>query len=114
MTYGQVAALISAPAGIDPLSYRRIRARWVGYALADCPDDVPWQRVVNQKGAASRRSSGGHHLQAALLEAEGTAMKGPDLVDLERAQWHPGEELFRRLGDIKTPDAGSSEKDPRP
>lgn len=114
MTYGQVAALISTPVGIDPLAYRRIRARWVGYALSNCPEDVPWQRVINQKGEASRRTSGGHRLQDALLEAEGTAMKGPGLVDLAEAQWHPDEEFPHSTHDNKSPSESSNEKESRP
>ena len=43
MTYGQIATVIEA----------RLSARAVGWALHGCPDDVPWQRVVNASGGCS-------------------------------------------------------------
>ncbi|MGA9531908.1 MAG: MGMT family protein [Anaerolineales bacterium] len=91
MTYGQVAALIPEPSFIDSIAYRRIRARWVGYALAACPEDVPWQRVINQQGKPSLRESGGHLAQAALLAAEGTPTRPNGTIDLEAAGWTPGD-----------------------
>ncbi len=42
-TYGDVAQLIGP--GCD--------ARLVGYAMANCPDDAPWQRVINSQGKIS-------------------------------------------------------------
>ena len=38
-TYGQVAALIPPPPGIDPEEYAAHRARWAGNAMAACPPD---------------------------------------------------------------------------
>lgn len=89
MAYGDIARLIPTPASIDPLAYRRIRARWVGYALAKCPSDVPWQRVVNQGGRISERGGGSHHLQLALLNEERPPWKTDQQVDMTRASWHP-------------------------
>jgi methylated-DNA-protein-cysteine methyltransferase-like protein len=97
MTYGQVAGCIPEPSFIDSLAYRRIRARWVGYALAACPDDVPWQRVINQRGEPSQRQSGGHLAQSALLAAEGTPTRPDGSIDLESAGWTPGELSWDRL-----------------
>jgi methylated-DNA-protein-cysteine methyltransferase-like protein len=91
MTYGQIASLIPAPKSIDPIAYKRIRARWVGYALADCPLDVPWQRVVNQQGQASPRAGGGHNLQLELLKAEGVPLRDKRTVDLPTARWRFGQ-----------------------
>lgn len=87
MTYGGIAALIPAPSSLDPLAYRRIRARWVGYALANCPDDIPWQRVINSSGKPSQRASGGHLPQAELLAQEGVPFSEPGVVDLGKAAW---------------------------
>ncbi|MGH2621369.1 MAG: MGMT family protein, partial [Anaerolineales bacterium] len=42
MTYGGIAALIPPPPGTNWTGYARVRARWVGYAMAECPEDVPW------------------------------------------------------------------------
>lgn len=88
-TYGQLAALIPAPADLDPLAYRRIRARWVGYALARCPDNVPWQRVVNAAGKPSRRVSGSHLPQEQLLRGESVPFAASGEVQLERVIWRP-------------------------
>ena len=97
MAYGQIARLIPTPASIDPLAYRRIRARWVGYALASCPDDVPWHRVVNQKGEASPQAGGKHDLQIALLRDEAPPMKDQRQVDMSQAAWQPSAEQVASL-----------------
>lgn len=89
MTYGAIAAHIPAPEGIDPLAYRRIRARWVGYAMADAPDDVPWQRVVNARGGVSLKEGFGPDLQRSLLAGEGIQLTAEGGVDLDRYQWTP-------------------------
>lgn len=89
MTYGGVAALVPPPRGMDPVAYRRICARWVGYAMADAPDDVPWQRVVNARGGTSLREGFGPDLQRALLESEGIRLTPDGCVDLERYGWRP-------------------------
>lgn len=89
MTYGAVAALIPCPADLDPSAYRRIRPRWVGYALARCPADVPWHRVVNAQGRPSPRPSGSHLPQAALLRDEAVPFGPKGRVDLARASWQP-------------------------
>ena len=87
MTYGGVAASIPPPAGTDPASYRSIRARWVGYALKRCPDDVPWYRVVNAQGRVSVRHGLGPNLQRSLLEEEGIEFDAEDRLDIESLRW---------------------------
>ena len=87
MTYGDVAALIPAPSVTDPVAYRRIRARWVGYALKQCPDDVPWYRVVNAQGRVSPRHGLGPNLQRSLLEEEGIQFDAADRLDIESLRW---------------------------
>ena len=89
MTYGGVAALIPTPPGIDSLAYRRIRARWAGYALAGCSDDLPWQRVVNARGQVAARAGHGPHIQRQLLEQEGVALDAAGRLDLGRHAWEP-------------------------
>jgi methylated-DNA-protein-cysteine methyltransferase-like protein len=89
MTYGGIAALIPKPEGMDPLAYRRIRARWVGYALKSCPEDVPWWRVVNAKGQVSKRMGHGPQIQPLMLEEEGVPLKTDQIVDLETYLWKP-------------------------
>lgn len=88
-TYGQIAERIPTPDGMDPLAFRRIRARWVGYVLADCPDDLPWHRVVNRHGQISRRHGHGPHVQPMLLEQEGVVSSAKGAFDLEQYGWDP-------------------------
>lgn len=86
-TYGRVASLLAPPPGMDPKSYLAFGARWVGGAMAACPQDVPWQRVINSQGKVSLRpGSGGSH-QRELLEAEGGVFDERDRVDLKKYAW---------------------------
>lgn len=85
VTYGQIAQLIAPPTGIDPEEYKAFGARWVGDAMAACPNDVPWQRVINAQGKISDRP--GSQRQRRLLEQEGVVFVN-DKVDLKRYQWH--------------------------
>lgn len=89
MTYGSVAACLPRPPGIDPLAFRRIRARWVGYAMADAPDDVPWHRVVNARGEISPRPGFAVERQRAELAREGVRFTRAGRIDLERYAWSP-------------------------
>jgi len=76
-TYGDVAQLVGQ--GCD--------ARIVGYAMANCPDDVPWQRVVNAQGKISLRSGDGPAKQRLRLEAEGIEFDARGRIDLKRYRW---------------------------
>ncbi|MEJ2011250.1 MAG: MGMT family protein [Anaerolineales bacterium] len=84
-TYGRLAAMIPPPAGIDPLAYDQVKARWAGYALAKCPEGVPWHRVLNARGESSLRP--GHELQRALLEDEGVRFDDRGRIDLDAFLW---------------------------
>jgi len=88
-TYGQIAALLPPAPGIEPADYQAWGARWVGGAMAACPDDVPWQRVINSQGKISQRPGGGALRQRQLLEEEGVAFDPGGRVDLDRFGW-PG------------------------
>jgi len=69
-TYGQIAeAYYGARKG----------ARGVGGALARCPDDVPWWRVVQADGAMKAASGGGE--QRARLREEDVALTLEGRVD---------------------------------
>ena len=85
-TYGQIAGLIPPPAGMDPKSYLAFAPRWVGGAMAACPQDVPWQRVINAQGKVSLARQGGQE-QRELLEAEGVEFDERGRVDLRRYAW---------------------------
>lgn len=84
-TYGQIALMLSRPEGVDSESYRAFGPRWVGGAMAACPDDVPWQRVINSQGKISERP--GAQKQRELLESEGIEFI-KDRVDLKKYGWH--------------------------
>ena len=89
-TYGQVAQLIAPPMGIDRQEYKALSPRWVGSAMAACPADVPWQRVINSQGKISDRP--GAMGQRKLLEDEGIVFV-KDKIDLKVYQWRgPGQE----------------------
>jgi len=85
-SYGQVARLAG-----------RVTARLVGYAMASCPDHLPWQRVINSRGEVSPRKHGsGHVTQRRALEREGVRFDGADKIDMERYRWDPSVEPKRR------------------
>lgn len=75
-TYGDVARLVGE--GCD--------ARLVGYAMANCPDDVPWQRVINAQGRISLQSDSAVK-QRMRLEAEGIAFDQRGRIDLQKYRW---------------------------
>jgi methylated-DNA-protein-cysteine methyltransferase-like protein len=92
-TYGQIALMIPPPMGVDFDAYRAQAPRWVGAAMAACPDDVPWQRVINSQGKISERP--GAQKQRELLEGEGVIFV-KDKVDLKKYGWSG-------LDDVDTP-----------
>ena len=99
VAYGQIAAMIPPPAGVDPIEYARLSPRWVGNAMADCPADVPWQRVINSQGKVSpRKNSTSHLTQRALLEAEGVEFDEDERIDWKGWEWDgpPAEWLLTR------------------
>ena len=83
MTYGQIATALGG----------NLSPRAVGWALHGCPDDVPWQRVVNASGGCSteRLPDVPPGLQRHLLEAEGVEFRKNDTLDLERYRWWPSD-----------------------
>ncbi|HEX7975237.1 MAG TPA: MGMT family protein [Anaerolineales bacterium] len=86
-TYGQIAGLIPTPQGISTRDYGAFGARWVGGAMAACPPDVPWQRVINSQGQISLRRGGGHIRQRQLLEDEGVVFDERERVNLAHFGW---------------------------
>lgn len=79
-TYGQIARIARLPG----------QARLVGYALHALPigSRLPWQRVVNARGAISVGGESGVR-QRKLLETEGVRFDERGRIDLEKFQWRP-------------------------
>jgi methylated-DNA-protein-cysteine methyltransferase-like protein len=88
-SYGQIALMIPSPNGVDFESYKAFSPRWVGGAMAACPDDVPWQRVINSQGKISERS--GAERQRQLLEEEGIVF-AKDKIDFKKYGWRGPDE----------------------
>jgi methylated-DNA-protein-cysteine methyltransferase related protein len=86
-TYGRIAALIPPPGGMNPKDYLAFGARWVGGAMAACPEDVPWQRVINAQGKISLRQGEASSRQRELLEEEGIVFEENGSVNLSRYVW---------------------------
>ncbi len=84
-TYGQIAKMIPPPHGVELEAYAAFAPRWVGGAMANCPDDVPWQRVINSQGRISERP--GAEKQRQLLEQEGVEFDAQDKIDLKKFGW---------------------------
>lgn len=81
-TYGAIAAALGDPR----------KAREVGWALREMPDDVdaPAHRVVNREGRLSGGwAFGGPEVQRGLLEDEGVGFLPDGRVDMARHFWEP-------------------------
>ncbi|HWP94145.1 MAG TPA: MGMT family protein [Gammaproteobacteria bacterium] len=78
-SYGRIAALTGG-----------CSARQVGYAMAALPSGstVPWHRVVNARGAISRRADGRPSAeQRRRLTAEGIVFDARGRIDMDRYGW---------------------------
>jgi methylated-DNA-protein-cysteine methyltransferase-like protein len=100
-TYGQIGALIPPPEGMLLKDYDAFHARWVGGAMAACPPDVPWQRVINAQGKISLRP--GAEEQRTLLEAEGVEFDNRERVDLKKYGWEGPDEAWRKTHGLLPP-----------
>jgi methylated-DNA-protein-cysteine methyltransferase related protein len=91
VSYGQIALMLPPPNGVEFEAYKAFGPRWVGGAMAACPDDVPWQRVINSQGKISDRP--GAERQRQLLEEEGVLFM-KDKVDFRKYGWSgPGDNV---------------------
>jgi len=84
-TYGQLARMLPPPQGVEIEAYATFGPRWAGGAMANCPDDVPWQRVINSKGEISQRP--GAQRQKELLLEEGVVFNEKGRIDLKKYGW---------------------------
>ena len=77
VSYGDIAKMIGYPG----------RARYVGYAMRACPDDLPWRRVVRADGSIA---GGGYaQIRRMLLEREGIPFLEDGRVDMDRCRLRP-------------------------
>ena len=86
-TYGQIAKMLPPPAGVEIETYVAFGPLWVGGAMASCPDDVPWHRVVNSKGEISERDGAGARRQRLLLEEEKVFFSDRGRIYLKQFGW---------------------------
>jgi methylated-DNA-protein-cysteine methyltransferase-like protein len=100
-TYGQIAAMIPPPHDMEAEDYGAWAPRWVGGAMAACPEDVPWQRVINSQGKISQRP--GAQEQKLLLEEEGVLFDDRQRVDLKKYGWRGPEPAWLREHDMLLP-----------
>jgi methylated-DNA-protein-cysteine methyltransferase-like protein len=85
--------------------YEAFAPRWVGGAMASCPADVPWQRVINSQGKISLRKGSGYEVQRKLLEEEGLQFDERERIDLKRYRWEgPPAEWLKAHGLYIPPD----------
>ena len=86
-TYGQIAKMLPPPDGVEIETYVAFGPLWVGGAMASCPNDVPWQRVINSKGEISERDGAGARRQRLLLEEEGVEFGDRGRIYLKKYGW---------------------------
>ena len=79
MTYGQLAALCGSPRA----------ARIVGGIAHFGPEELPWHRVVNQRGGLAAGFPGGRKEHASRLRLEGVQVDHDFTVDVTNLLWWP-------------------------
>ena len=80
MNYGQIAGFIRHP----------LSARAVGWAMQQCPQGIPWHRVVNAQGSISTENlTDPPGLQRLLLVGEGVHFDESGKLSMARYQWSP-------------------------
>ncbi len=76
VSYGQIAWMLGRPRC----------ARLIGRAMRNCPEGLPWQRVVRTDGSIA---GGGHpEIRRALLDAEGVPFLSDGRVDMKSCLWN--------------------------
>jgi len=86
-SYGQIAKMLPPPAGVDGETYLEFGALWVSGAVASCPDDVPWQRVVNSKGEVSEKNGLEAKRHTLMLENEGVLFTIRGRINMNKYGW---------------------------
>jgi methylated-DNA-protein-cysteine methyltransferase-like protein len=86
-SYGQVAKMLRPPAGVDAETYLEYGALWVSNAVAESPNEVPWQRMVNSKGEITERDGVQAKRHQLMLEDEGVEFNPRGRIDLKKYGW---------------------------
>lgn len=89
VSYGQVAAYAGTPRA----------AREVGWIMSALGKEVPWWRVVNNKGYISIRGNqtSDKNIQKKLLEAEGILVSEEFVLDMEKYRYRMPLQKLRAL-----------------
>ena len=111
-TYGQIAKLVPLVEGMDLGTYLRLAPRWVGSAMAACPDEVPWQRVINSQGKISPRPGMAVLVQRKLLEDEGVVFDEKERINLAQFGWEPNSDWLRAHGYAQWEQSGGAAAQP--
>lgn len=84
MTYGQIAGLAGSPRA----------ARQVVRVLHSMSRKhrLPWHRVINTKGQIALKDEESYNEQLWALQGEGVEVGLRGVIDLEKYQYHPGQE----------------------
>lgn len=82
-SYGRIARMMERP----------LSPKGVGWAMSQCPDDVPWQRVVGAQGdvRTDSRADMPEGVQRAMLEAEGVRFDTKGRVQMQAHLWDPAQ-----------------------
>ena len=95
-TYGQIASLVEMSEKIDQKTNTAFGARWVGGAMKSCPEDVPWQRVINAQGKISLKGKSGEE-QKLRLQQEGVKFDSKDRIDMSIYKWRTAQDQNSQL-----------------
>jgi len=90
VSYGQVAAYAGVPRA----------AREVGWIMNELGGEVPWWRVLNNKGYISIRgnATADKELQKKLLEAEGIEVSENFELDMKKYRYSPDPKILEGYG----------------
>ncbi len=100
-TYGQISSMIPPPGSLTLKDYEAFGPRWVGGAMANCPADVPWHRVINAQGKISSRPGAGQ--QKLLLLKEGITFDEKDRINFDLFGWTGPQPEWCRAHGLFTP-----------
>lgn len=79
-TYGDLAAMAGSPRA----------ARVVGGIANQGPEELPWHRLVNSRGAVAIGFPGGQVVQKQLLESDGIVLDDEYcVIDFGERRWRP-------------------------